>query len=462
MKASITIFRNILLVSGISLLASCKKDFLDKKPDQALLVPTKLSDFQAILDDNVTMNAAPYLNMVATDDIVTTDAGLESADYLIRNAYTWAKDIYGGQTDYNWNIPYQQVFYANIVLDGLEKIDPATNEQAQWNQVKGSALFYRSFAFYNLAQQFAGPYAPSTADQVPGIPIRLVADVNVKSRRGTLAQSYAQMVADFSAATELLPEKTAFATRPTKAAALGMLARTYQTMQRYEEAEQAAAACLAIHGELMDYNTLDPALGRPFPKVLPVNNNPEILYYTPLISNASFLISPSVTYIDKQLYQSYNSDDLRKTLYFRVSGDNVIFRGNYSNGANVFAGVATDEVYLIHAESLIRTGKFAEGMDALNQLLMKRYRSGTYRALHAASIEEALPLVFAERRKELVYRNLLRWTDLKRLNQDSRFATTISRTVGGETYRLVPGDPRYAFPIPDDEILRSGIEQNPR
>jgi len=66
-----------------------------------------------------------------------------------------------------------------------------------------------------------------------------------------------------------------------------------------------------------------------------------------------------------------------------------------------------------------------------------------------------------ERRKELLFRGL-RWTDLRRLNLDPRFAVTLARNVSGQIYSLPPEDPRYAWPIPDDEIQASGIPQNPR
>jgi len=55
-----------------------------------------------------------------------------------------------------------------------------------------------------------------------------------------------------------------------------------------------------------------------------------------------------------------------------------------------------------------------------------------------------------------------RWTDLKRLNKDSRFAVTLSRTVQGTTYTLPPNDPRYALLIPSEVILNSSMPQNAR
>jgi len=465
MKTNSLLIRRTLCIPVMIMMiavSSCTKNFLDKKPDQSLLVPTTLKDFRALLDANSDMNVAPYLNMVATDDIYTTEEGLLSADYLIRNSYTWEKDIYQSQTDYNWNIPYQQVFYANVVLDGLENFTPEAGEQAEFNEIKGAALFYRSFAFYNLAQQFAAAYVPATAEQVPGIPVRLSSDVNIKSGRGTLKGTYGQMVNDFTEAEALLPEQANFATRPTRAAAAAMLARVYQTMQDFGHAREAADAAIRSPASLMDYNDFSETVLRPFPKLFPVNGNTEVLFYSPLISNASFLISPSLTFIDSVLYRSYDEKDLRRTLFFKPGTEGMLFRGNYTNGVNVFAGIALDEVYLIRAEAYARLGNTAAAMADLNTLLRKRWRKAAYTDMSAADPDAALSIILEERRKELVYRNLIRWTDLKRLNQEPRFAVTVRRVINGKTYILQPGDPKYAFPIPDDEISRSGIEQNPR
>jgi len=76
---------------------------------------------------------------------------------------------------------------------------------------------------------------------------------------------------------------------------------------------------------------------------------------------------------------------------------------------------------------------------------------------HAAALE----VILRERRKELIFRGL-RWYDLKRLNLSAATSTTLSRTVAGQTYSLLPNSNAYVFPIPLDVIERGGLEQNPR
>ncbi|GAA4331489.1 hypothetical protein GCM10023149_37330 [Mucilaginibacter gynuensis] len=432
---------------------------MEKKPNQALTVPTTLTDLRTLLDNNDDLNQAPYLTTTCTDDIYTTKDGLLAAGSIVSNSYLWEKDVYEGQPQADWNRPYQQVFYANVVLEGLEKLTGPDKGTAEFLNLQGSALFIRALAFYHLAQEFALPFDPATASLTPGIPLRLATDVNVRSKRGTLLQTYTQIVKDLEAAKDLLPLSAAFKTRPTKPAALALLARVLQTMQIYDQAAEAATKCLKSNGSLIDYNTLDVSAYRAFPRAIP-NGNVEVLYFTPLI-NVDFLDFPTLTAIDSTLYRSYDEHDLRKTLFFRQWDGYVTFKGNYSGNAAVFGGLATDEVYLIRAECYARMGNITLAMKDLNELLKNRIIKTAFSPLKAANVEEALMLILAERRKELVFRNT-RWTDLRRLNQDSRFAVTLLRHIDGQEYRLPPGDRRYTFPIPDDEIRNSGIEQNPR
>ncbi len=54
----------------------------------------------------------------------------------------------------------------------------------------------------------------------------------------------------------------------------------------------------------------------------------------------------------------------------------------------------------------------------------------------------------------------LRWTDLRRLNREPRYAISLERTVLGQPYNLPPNHQHYTFPIPDDIISLSGMPQN--
>jgi starch-binding outer membrane protein, SusD/RagB family len=440
-----------LLLTG--LLLSCNEHFLDKKPNKSIVVPTTPDDLQALLDNSQVMNVAPALNEGGTDDLFTTDAGFQFLTQTVeRNSYIWATDFYQGLT-YNpdWNALYQQVFYANVVLEALPALEGAGNDKMV-NELKGAALFYRAHAFYQVAQLFAAPYNGSST---PGIPLRLTADVNAPVTRASLKETYDRIILDLSQAESSLPLSSYYKTRPTKSACQALLARTYLTMEDYTKAEEYASLALNGTSFLLDYNTLNPTATRPMPR-----QNDEILFYASMISYR-FTTSP-FTYVDTVLYSTYDDNDLRKGNFFRQRALNrYTFKGSYTANAFPFGGIANDEMYITRSECRARNGNIQGALDDLNALLVMRRKTGTFVPIAENDSVELLSIILSERQKELIFRGT-RWTDLRRLNKDPNRAKTLERNLMGETYTLPPGDIRYTLPIPADEIRNSGIAQNNR
>jgi hypothetical protein len=444
-----------------ALVQSCKKDFLDVRPNKSLLVPTTLADLRVLLNNNQVFNLTPNLSALADGDYYTDEAGFSSYGLdMERNSYTWSRDIFAGVIDGDWNTPYKQVFYANLVLDGVAALQAADAGSNEGRAVRGTALFYRAFALYNLASLFAQPYEAATAAAAPGVPVRLHGDVTQKTGRGTLGQTYSQVLADLEAARGLLPATVTIKTRPTVAALQALRARIALSMEDYAAAGQYADSALAAAHDLLDYNTLNADAARPFPRILPYGNA-EVSFYAGLLPY-TFDRPGAATYVDRALYASYAEHDLRKSLFFlAVTPGNYNFRGNYAGTLTLFSGLAADELYLIRAECKARAGDARGSVADLNTLLVKRWQTGTFSPMQAGDAEAALRLVLTERRKELVGRNL-RWTDLRRLNKDPRFRQTLTRTIDGQVYQLEPGSLRYVYPIPDEEIKLGGLVQNER
>ena len=451
----------LTLITALSLLIiSCQKDFLETRPDKALLVPQTLADFRALLDNLLVFNKVPGLTEAASGDFMTTDAGHKawSLDQE-RNSYLWAADIYGVQTGYEWNDAYQQIFYANVVLDGLADL-PAGSDPLERRAIEGAAAFSRAWAYYNLSQLYCPVYSAATATDATGVPLRNSPDITKVEPRSTLGATYEQMLSDLRRARQLLPTTTVYKSRPALPAVFALLARVYLARNEYSKAGAYADSALQLNPALLDFNTLTATATRPFPRALP-NTNDEIMYYAEA-SGYSFSGSSSVFYCDPVLFASYNANDLRKTCYFRDSGSGKInFKGSYTGAIAWFAGIAADEMYLVRAECAARAGQVTTAMADLNLLLSKRWKKGTFVNLTAAAPETALQLILTERRKELVCRNM-RWADLRRLNQDPRTATTLTHVLNGTVYTLEPGSPRYVYPIPPDEVQLGGQAQNPR
>ena len=117
-------------------------------------------------------------------------------------------------------------------------------------------------------------------------------------------------------------------------------------------------------------------------------------------------------------------------------------------------------MYLIRAESAARSGHVSAALADLNYLLKNRWM-GNYVPINISDPVLVLEYILKERRKELLFRGL-RWQDLRRLNRDSRFAKTLSRVLDGNTYVLYPNDSRYVFPLDEEELRMTGIQQNIR
>lgn len=455
----------IILVAAL-ILTGCNKEWLDKKPDQSVAVPSTLRDFEAMLDDFSINNSTSYsIAEVASEGHYTNDVGwnLSASSVPQRNAYTWSKQ-HGPYTDVlDWNFSYKSILYANVVLEGLEKIKPLGDvDMETWNRLKGQALFLRARAFFELAQVFSPPYNANTAGADLGIPLRLESDITIPASRSTVQQTYDQIVGDFLLAKDLLPAKGLFKSRASKYAVFALLARLYLNIEDYPKAFENANACLQIDNTLMDFNSLSTTATF----IGDYKVNPEVIFHETGL-NYSFINTRCL--IDNDLYNSYVANDLRKSIFFRVSGTNISFKGNYNSKASsilpdeIFLGPATDEMYLIRSECNARAGKVAEAMKDLNDLLKTRWKKvagiSTYIDQTATNADDALVKILGERRKELILRGQ-RWADLRRLNRDERFKITLKRTIGGNTYTLEPNSYKYTFPIPDDVIQQSGMPQN--
>lgn len=457
----------ILTLIIIVALSSCKKqdDWLDKKSSKSDVVPSTLDDYQALLDNTDIMNSYyPSLGLIGADNYIISDASWNGISSIsVKNMYVWASDIYEGITTgsiWEWSQPYQVVAYSNIVVEGIEKMNISDGNRSQWNSIKGSALFFRAFAFYNLAQLFCKPFDAQTADSDLGIPIRLQSDINVKSTRSTIKQTYDQIINDLLIAEALLPEIPLHKTRPSATAVQSLLAKTYLLMGNYQNALTYAEMALNGHNTLIDYNTLNTSSTYSLPNFK--TGNPEVIFYS-TAQSYSVVMSRATQIVASDLYNSYTEGDLRKKVLYRGTIPNISFTGHQNGNNNVFAGLATNELLLIKSECFIRLGKLDSGLEALKELLTKRWNKNTpYTLPQTSNEEEALKLILSERRKELPFTSNTRWEDLRRFNKDSRFAIPLTKSVNGKIYILPPKDPRYVYPIPPIEILKSNIEQNIR
>lgn len=432
-------------------------EFLEKKASSAFALPETLKDLRAMLDNEAQINMfAPSLLEMGTDDIYVRPEVLKARPQAEQLIYSWQQSILRSEIA-SWNLPYRVIMMSNVILEALDR--GVEGRDAEKNIIRGEALFIRAYAYLALAQLYCNTYDETTSSHDLGLPLRVVSDFNTVYARSSVQETYDLIVSDFKTATAALPESVALPTRPSKAAAYGALARTYLIMGRYDDAKDAAERTLAIKNDLLDYNDLDTSSNFPFGVF-----HDEVIYNA--YTTQGLLLAASRALIPEDLYASYDDKDRRKELFFKKSANgDIVFKGNYGGRvASYFSGICTDELYLISAECEARVGDVDKASLVLNTLLEKRWQRNEYVPILQNDRNTLLEIVLLERRKQLLKRGL-RWSDLRRLNKDSRFAKILTREVDFdgniEKYELHPNAVQYTYPIPLAVIEQQAYEQNP-
>ncbi|MBE9603010.1 RagB/SusD family nutrient uptake outer membrane protein [Pedobacter sp. MC2016-24] len=442
---------------SLLLFQSCGKEWLDAKPDKSLLIPKSIEEYQALLDNFTVFNSTQVSSLaeIGSGDFFLSTASFQSLfSVQEKSAYIWAPTatFYVGELSGDWAAGYKRILNANLILYGVAQIKPSAAQEQSWREVKGSALFFRAFNFFNLAQEYCVAYVPASASTDLGLCLRLDYDVNIASKRSNLQETYDRILSDLEEAGQLMNANAQFKSRPSKEAVYALMARVYLAMENYERAGYYADLALQIQAGLIDYSKLTAGVSYPISKV-----NAEVIFQG--VFSYGIFTASKLTVVP-ELFNAYDPKDLRRSIFFTSNANGMTFKGNYSGDKNQFCGLATDEMYLIRAESAARSGHVSAALADLNYLLKNRWM-GNYVPINISDPVLVLEYILKERRKELLFRGL-RWQDLRRLNRDSRFAKTLSRVLDGNTYVLYPNDSRYVFPLDEEELRMTGIQQNIR
>ena len=438
------LIRTIIWIGFALMTASCEK-YLEEPSSKSFAVIETLNDLEALLDHS-SMNLSPNSQEISADNYYLSDNSWNALQFeQEQNMYIWANNnvFRDGNSTNDWSNIYRAVFTANTVLESLDAIPVKSNEKERRDRIKGAALFFRAFSFLDAVQIWSVAYDRNTADKDVGIPLRLRSDFNITSPRANVAETYDQVVKDLKAAVQLLPEKVASKTRPSKPAAYGLLARTYLWMGEYNQAKLYADSCLMLNNVLLDYKTLNSASNFPVPR-----HNVEVILERQ--GSTGLILGVQNARVLPEIYESFKEDDLRKTVFFAKGNDaQIAFKGYYFGFSALMTGVATDEILLTRAECLARMGMLDESLTDLNKLLKSRWSDQVnFEPVDVRLRDDVLRIILEERRKELLFRGQ-RWMDIKRLNREGA-DISLQRTVNGKVYELKANSPRFALPLPDD------------
>lgn len=442
------------LILGAS---SCRKYVEIDQPGQRELKFT--SDYQGILDYRTDMNTAYFLPVIMNDDIELTDPTLENnVNGYIRNAFTWSADFYGDFEDGEWSKMYKQINRFNTITYYIGESQGGTGQEKE--HIMAQAKMHRAYTYLDLVNMYAKQYDAATASTDPGVPLLLTPSVEQSLKRASVQAVYDQITKDLTEAIPFLPDVPDAVTRASATAAFAVLARANLQMGKYADALRFADSALKRKSTLLNLNNI---ISNPYPTFM---QHPEYIFHKVQLST-SFTFFP----MSSDLQSIFAHTDLRWELYTRDGANNPFppsFTGRaYVRGKLIpedgnMVGLDVPELLLIKAECLARTNKPSDAMDVINTLRQNRFRPADYTPFIATDANDALVKVLLERRRELMVRGI-RWFDLKRLNKESQFAKTLTRTFLGETYTLTPNSNRYLLPIAATYTsLNPELEPNPR
>lgn len=417
-----------------------------------------------------------------------------------------------------WKSSYKNMFTYNTVLENLDKVTQTSEQEKE--AARGEALFGRAYTHFMALVTFCrlDMEAPGIGYKMTTAPTDIPSRETVQY---TVDHILADLDASETALTkagkdQFEPKRTFRISLPTLYA---FRARVELYLGNYDKAKAAAEKALAAHNTLVDINTnvLYKVYDLDKIAILNQSNSPtgqyiqyremkdllykgkqamweyEELYYP---HTCDLLFSNRCVPISKDLYdlfdkehdgrwiKFYNNNYMIKYVEaFKKSG--TINGFSYENQQNLeewqyhvyhrfvassgtsgkyyLVGMTTAEMMLIKAECLARAGKTADAKKVLQDLRLTRFTT----AESANNIGGTLKDVLDERRREMT--SVFRWYDIKRLNAYDNANISIKKTKLSNpsdknssviTVELKPNDPFFAIPIPPNQILLMGWEQN--
>ena len=234
-----------ILILGFGLLLalqSCDKDFLANPPedlipaDEFMDTPEKAKEalnsaYEALSSGGFAGGQLQLLSELMTENL--NGELIENGDWLAH--YTRTTDIFLGTTRSLMHEGGKVHGRANFVADNLDQVEGLS--EADRRVITGEIHFIRALSHFELVRMFAQPYGYTADNSHPGIPIHTTFGKE-KITRSSVKEVYDQVIADFTAAIDLLPDdNNGYA---DSWAAKGYLAKVYFQMNDFANAYDMA------------------------------------------------------------------------------------------------------------------------------------------------------------------------------------------------------------------------------
>jgi len=480
-----------LFAITISSVISCKKDYLETKPTDAA---SSASAFTTTGNAMIALNGIHRL--LYSQHYSQQDEGGQSANMLYMEnlgedfintttgngwfitTYRWTahRSATGTVPFFNYAFYYEIIGNANQII---ANIDAAVGTDADKKQIKGEALAYRAWSYFQMIQLFGKRFDATGTNTSDGLCLVLTPALT-PLKRSTVAEVYAQINLDLDNAITALTTATPRANKShlNLSVAQGLKARVALTQQNWTVAANMALAARTGYTPMTaaqdtagfnDYTNPEWMWGS-YQQADQTTYFYSFFAYVSDFNSTNNRTNPKA--INSTLYNSMSATDIRRKLW-DPTGANPLFpipaggiRKPYMSrkflikpsGGGLSIGdvplMRAAEMYLIEAEARARAGGQDAAAAAVFYQLQSKRDPGYVLSTNTgtALIDE----IMRSRRIEL-WGEGFRFYDLKRLNlpldrtganHDPSVAVTLSVPAGDKTWQfLIPQAEINANPL---------------
>lgn len=433
---------SLLILTAV--IISCDK-YLDIEPKNSV-IPRSVEEYDLLLNSVHTIENEDVLALTADDYQIESyyaSANVDNHDNQHFQLFSWGKyRFYNPQTPVNaWNSPYKNIYTCNKVIN--EVIQSASSlgyTDKDKLKIQAEAYYNRALDYFYLVNVFAKPYSPSANTDL-SVPIVTIADVTQPQLpRASVAQVYDFIINDLEKAIQNLPTRAKLHTRANLGAGYSLLSRVFLYKGDYQKSLEYANKAIAISNvALVDY----------------VNYNKDMIH------KAYQSEQYSIRYFGGTAgYQGALSDNFKKVLDTQQDARYYQFYefypgyGEYKSTYEITpnAGASVGEMYVTRAECYARLGQKALAIADLNTLRSKRITNHILLQVTDFATDKDLVKFCLEERRRETFQTHLRLFDIKRMNLEPEYASTITKAFLGKTYTAEPNSGKLVLPIPEQVL----------
>lgn len=458
---------------------SCKKDFLNVPNKAALVREVYVTDFKTMgefLNGAYFKLASGFYTglFIVYGDLVADNVNPATGSIYFGAHYPWnqqstdgAVNLEAGRSAANlnaiWNNGYKIIRDCSFILENIGKYEK--EDPAKADNMRGQAYALRALVHFALVNAFAQTYIFTSDGSHPGIPYVTTSDWTEHVTRQSVAEVYNSVIIDLNKSVALLsPGAIVDARFMNRNAVEALLARVHFFKGEYLPAKNYARQVLT-NVPLM----INTPSNRKYPDSLFCKGEseglfqlyPDLTYGATYFPGVYFKFSLMVATSDIAAILKEQPNDLRRYWVVNSSGKWSVSKfpegkiGGISLPATAYYHtlLRSSEMYLISAEAYAKLGQEDSARFYLDKI---RQRADVTAPNSMASGQALLDSIYKERRKEFAFEGM-RMYDLQRLKKDVNRTDALNSTA-----QILPfGSNKAIAPIPREDVLIAGLQQNP-